>query len=288
MVGLVLVDAPTKATYRSLEKEMTLESQPFQGGYEDFLQRPSFLDSDVSNPVRSSLLEDLVYYWMKEKPPSFNILSPDLLSLAYYPLKIVAAEWVCYIEVLRHCIKQYEYSTERSQLPSENQGLTKLDSDLRALQVWGRRCNQTLYKLHSVIKSIRSRNTTETNKETYDTIVEDYKHIAAMVETYASRSEALVPVVTSLVQIVDSRRSLREAANVTRLTNLALFFIPLSFVTGVFSMNDGVSAHGLSLYFSVAVPLCAVVFFIARLPYMKLSILTDGVCRLRRQSEVGF
>jgi putative effector of murein hydrolase LrgA (UPF0299 family) len=108
-----------------------------------------------------------------------------------------------------------------------------------------------------------------------------------MVETYASRSEALVPVVTWPVQIGDTRRSLREAANVSHLTNVALFFIPLSFVAGLFSTNDGVSAHGLRLYFSVAVSLCAVVFFIARLPYMTLSILADGVRRLRRQSEVG-
>lgn len=107
-----------------------------------------------------------------------------------------------------------------------------------------------------------------------------------MVETYAARSEALVPVVTSLVQIVDTRRSLREAANVTRLTNLALLFIPLSFVTGIFSMNDGVSAHGLGVYFSVAVPLCAVVFFLARLLYIKPSSLADDIRRLREKREV--
>lgn len=40
MAGIVLEDAHTKATYRSLEKEVTLESQPYQDGYEDFLQRP--------------------------------------------------------------------------------------------------------------------------------------------------------------------------------------------------------------------------------------------------------
>lgn len=115
MTGIVLVDALTKTTYRSSEKEMTLESQPFQGGYEDFLQRPSVSDNDPSGPARSSLLEDLVYYWIRERPPTFNPTNPDLLSLAYYPLKIVAAEWVCYVEVLRHRIKQYEYSTEKSE-----------------------------------------------------------------------------------------------------------------------------------------------------------------------------
>jgi Mg2+ and Co2+ transporter CorA len=68
--------------------------------------------------------------------------------------------------------------------------------------------------------------------------------------------EAMAPVVTSIVQISGTRRSLKEAENVTRLTNLALLFIPLSLVSGLFSMNSDVSAHGLKLYFSVAIPLC--------------------------------
>jgi len=75
----------------------------------------------------------------------------------------------------------------------------------------------------------------------------------------------MVLVVTSLVQIADTRRLLKEATNVTRLTNLALLFVPLSIVTDLFSMNDGVTTHGLKLYFTVAIPLCAVVFSFARL-----------------------
>jgi hypothetical protein len=75
----------------------------------------------------------------------------------------------------------------------------------------------------------------------------------------------MVLVVTSLVQIVDTHQSLKEVMNVTQLTNLALLFIPLSFVTDLFSMNDGVTTHGLKLYFSVVIPLCAVVFSFAYL-----------------------
>lgn len=69
----------------------------------------------------------------------------------------------------------------------------------------------------------------------------------------------MVPVVTLVLQIADTCRSLREAANVTRLTNLALLFVPLSFVAHVFSMNGGVTRHDLAIYFAGALPLCAVV-----------------------------
>jgi hypothetical protein len=35
--------------------------------------------------------------------------------LAYYPLRIAAAEWVMYVEVMQHYIKIYEY--KGNQLP---------------------------------------------------------------------------------------------------------------------------------------------------------------------------
>jgi Mg2+ and Co2+ transporter CorA len=230
------------------------------------------------------VLEDLLFYWKKERPPGFNSEDPSILSLAYYPLRIVAAEWVSYVEVLSHSIKQFEYSTEAS---TESEALAKLDLDLCTLEVWGRRSMQTLYKLRSVIRFIQSRNKTGPAQEEYTLIVEDYRHIVTMVEAFGRRLEAMIPVVTSLVQIADARRSVKEVANVNRLTNLALLFVPLSFITGLFSMNNGVTGHSLRLYFSVAIPLCLFFFFVARLlPYINIGMITRRVRRLRSASSV--
>jgi hypothetical protein len=68
------------------------------------------------------------------------------------------------------------------------------------------------------------------------------------------------PVVTSLVQIVHSGRSLTEAANIASSTNLPLLSVLLSFVTGLFRINNRILGYGLGMYFSVPVPLCAVWF----------------------------
>ena len=122
--------------------------------------------------------------------------------------------------------------------------------------------------------------------EPYSLLIEDYENISAMVDIYGRRLEAMVLVVTSLVQIADTRRSIREAANVTRLTNLALLFVPLSFVTG-FSMNETVTVHGLARYFAVAISLCALVFFIARLlPYVRIDRIAGTVRRFRGISGI--
>ena len=110
-------------------------------------------------------------------------------------------------------------------------------------------------------------------------LIEDYEHIASTIEIYDRRLDATVPIVTSLIQIIDSQRSLQETANITRLTYLALVFVPLTFVASLFSMNDKItsSAQYFWRYFAVAIPVCALVLFIARLPQRFFGSLASKV-----------
>ncbi|KAB8294906.1 hypothetical protein EYC80_006864 [Monilinia laxa] len=221
-LGIISVDPPTNNIYRSIDTEVALQTRLFQGGYEDFTNRASFFSHDQAGPSRHSLLQDLIHYWTAALPPSFTNTPASLLTLSYYPLQIIAAEWVRYIAVLSHNIKQYEYTYDplvaNVTTPS---GLNYLDANLRNLQVWGRRCIQKLYKLDLVTNFLRNHTPSAAGNvefKEYELLAEDYVHIRSQVQTYQHRLEALIPVVTSLVQIVDTRRSLKEAANVTRLT----------------------------------------------------------------------
>ena len=97
-------------------------------------------------------------------------------------------------------------------------------------------------------------------------IREDYQQIAFGIDTYSRRLEAMVSIATSLVQATDSRRSLTETVDISRLSYLALSFIPLTFISGLFSMNDNVAPGGklFGLYFAISIPLCILVFLIVR------------------------
>jgi Mg2+ and Co2+ transporter CorA len=88
------------------------------------------------------------------------------------------------------------------------------------------------------------------------------------IEEYGNRLEDIGPLLTSLVQVVDARRSFTETANITRLTTLALAFVPLTYVTGLFSMNVNVApgAPYFWVYFAVAIPVTLLVFLVARAP----------------------
>jgi CorA-like Mg2+ transporter protein len=256
----------------SLRKRYKLKSQPFQGGFEDFLEPTPYSKDVCSNTFRlpkTSVLEDLVSYWGGETPHSFKADQPTLLSLAYFPLRIVAGEWMVYAHTWSTNIKPYEYSTN---IAAGTTSLDKLDADLRTLQSYGRSHIQSMLKLRYIIGAVQSHNASEPSPESYTAIVEDYEDISAVMKMYYNRLESMIPVVTSMVQIADTRRSLKEAENVTRLTILALLFIPLSFVAGLFSMNSEVSAAGLKLYFSVAIPLCILVFAVSRLlPFLNMD-----------------
>ncbi|KAH8891970.1 hypothetical protein GQ53DRAFT_806349 [Thozetella sp. PMI_491] len=261
-LGLVLADSPLSHVYTSPERQLIIPSRLFQGGYEDFTDTPE----QVAAPSRSSILDDLVFYWKQAQPPNFNQTAPTLFSLAYYPLKIIAAEWMSLVDITSNCLKVYEYSSS-----GNHDDITKLDSDLLSLQGWSRRCMQNSHKLHAAIKFLQALSVagTDLDEEAHQRVLltEDFKHIDAMLGLYSARLEAMVPVVTSLVQIGDARRSLSQGKNVNRLTLLALLFVPLAFVSGILSMSDEApNSTMISLYFEVAIPITIGVYCFASLP----------------------
>jgi hypothetical protein len=289
-----LVDPPLGNTYfRSVHKddpehEVNLKLNPYLGTYENFMELPKFSSSEAwrhwKGNIRRGMLDDIVEYWMTALPECFDAADPSIQSLAYYPLKIVAAEWVKYIAIMQHCIKLYEY--EGSQLD-----LDKFNMDLRELQGWRRRSMISQRKLRTVIRHLElhsSRN--PQHVASIKGILEDYTHINSDIEDAGRRLENMLPVVTSLVQIIDARQSSAETANITRLTILALIFVPLSFVSGLFSMNSKnmPGSDHFWVYFAVAIPVTLGVVLIARPPTSEdlhqIASWASGTFKRRRRS----
>lgn len=255
-------------------------------GYEDFLDPPSFHapTTNWSGPSRVALFDDLIYYWSADSPPGFDAKHLCLLNLAYYPLKIVAGEWVKYAAVMSSSIKEYEYS--KREKPAFLKELEKLDTDLRALQSWRRRTMSTKQKLNSILRLLKFFEGWPNAQEASDSLLQDYQYIERNVSDCGARLESMLPTVTSLVQIVDSRRSFAETANVSRLTVLALVFVPLSFIASLFSMNQdlGPGGHRFWIYFAVAIPVTLVVVLLARPPWKAIR---RGVRSLRKVEDVA-
>lgn len=244
---------------------MRLALRPFLGTYEDFLEPPKFSDdwAHLDEAPRGGMASEFIQYWERCIPPSFDSRNPPLESLAYYPLKIVAGEWVKYVAVMQHCIKMYEYRGD--QLPD----LEQFNTDLRELQGWRRRSMVSQQKVRAIIRQLKSRDSLEAKgRSSLQFLTEDFEVLSNNIENAGRRLENMLPVVTSLVQIIDARQSFAETTNISRLTILALIFVPLSFVSSLFSMNpeNGPGGKEFWVYFAVAIPITFLVFLVARPP----------------------
>jgi hypothetical protein len=269
----------------SLAHQVHLGLRPFLGNYENFAELPKFSENwkSLKNHTKGGMLDDVIQYWDQNIPACFDVENPTIQSLAYYPLQIVAAEWVKYVDVMHTCIKHLEY--QGSQLPD----LTKFNMDLHELQAWRRRSMRSQEKIQAIIRRLTPHNSLDLNHlATMEALTEDFVVISSNIKIAGRRLENMLPVVTSLVQIIDARQSFMETANIGRLTILALIFVPLTFVSSLFSMNSENlpgSAH-FWVYFVVAIPVTLVVFIIARPPMRELQRIFQWVKGWRRQRPI--
>ncbi|KAF2731814.1 hypothetical protein EJ04DRAFT_578802 [Polyplosphaeria fusca] len=274
-LALIIVDPPIDNNYTTDDADkrpVTLNLRPFLSTYEDFLPPPPF-DTDYDSPPPTSpshqgMYDDMQHYWSLSPPTTFNPTSPTIQSLSYYTLRIVAAEWVKYVAVMQFCLKQYEYNHDA--LPALS--LDKFDQDLRELQSWRRRTMVSQGKIKGVVRFLAARRRSgagaQHEEDDIELLTSDLEYIHTNIDTVGRRLESMLPVVMSFVQITDARRSFAETANITRLTVLALIFVPLTFVSSLFSMNSSLVElrETLWMYFALAAPLTGGVVLVARPP----------------------
>ncbi|KAK4663970.1 uncharacterized protein QC763_501220 [Podospora pseudopauciseta] len=270
-ICLVLVDPPVNMVHETLGLggRKSHPSMMLHGGFEEFKQPASFASfgSTTSDrlPDKKSMLSNLLRYF-RQQPPGFMIAEPSILSLGYYPIRMVLAEWILYTLLMSRYLKYYEYTLH----DIENR---LHDSDIIDLQRWRRRSMQSRHKLILLSEFIDYWLQQESKKQPWDFILKDIKHVSSQLEHYSRSLENMVPVATSMVQLLDSRRSIQEAANVSRLTFIALVFVPLSWVASLFSMSEDYSPGHKSfwVYFATALPVMILVLLLSTVQWDRLE-----------------
>ncbi|KAI0020004.1 hypothetical protein F4780DRAFT_395409 [Xylariomycetidae sp. FL0641] len=200
------------------------------------------------------------------KPPGLDESCPSILPLSYYPLQMAISEWMVYWQLMSRYVKLYEYSFQT--VPSLIKRFE--DQDMLDLQRWQRRALQSQQKLRITIGFVeywRTRSQPDRYEE-WDSLVSDLQYVQAQIQQCARSLEMLHPIITSLVQLMDSRKSLSEAAYVKRLTYLAMVFIPLTFVTGLFSMASDYApgSNQFWVYWAISLPVTLTVLALAIIP----------------------
>lgn len=93
----------------------------------------------------------------------------------------------------------------------------------------------------------------------------DFDHLLARCQDLLQQCTRGTQVVAHNATIKESRKAIQQAAEVAKLTQLAFFFIPLTFVTSVFGMNcKGLEKSELWVWVVVSVPFSVVSFLLLK------------------------
>ncbi|PCD37258.1 hypothetical protein AU210_005761 [Fusarium oxysporum f. sp. radicis-cucumerinum] len=272
-ICLFLVDPPATSVVHSLGTDHTsmYQASISHGSFEDF-RAPEPYSTFKRSPSgdtwnKASMMESIIHYLQACPPPGLDLTSPSVLSIGYYPIYITLSEWNIYNFLISRCSKHYQYS---DQLKAGRLH----DEVLLDLQLWKRRNRNSHRKLNILRDVISSHILPSDDAAVWNAVLNDVNYLRDQLHDYSQSLEQMVMVATSLIQLLDSRRSILEAINTKRLTFLALVFLPFAWVLSLFSMSDGYSpGHDLFwVYFATALPVLAVVLLLSALPYGKIAI----------------
>ncbi|KAK8139255.1 hypothetical protein PG984_002635 [Apiospora sp. TS-2023a] len=264
LVGIILSDPPITEVYMSLrgsqQVAINTPSMPLFGGSEDF-ESPAEPDTQ-QHGTGQSMLEELLYHWRSTTPADLATGNLTLDRLSYHPLRIIGAEWVSYLGLM--CFSLRQYDTLLSYGDDSLAQLDKISSALNAISSWPRRVASSKDSLSKELAFIEQYGQARTPScNTWELLRKDYEYLIYSLGQHGDQLQAAIPLVSTFLQLAESRRTFAETRNMSRLTVMAMVFVPLGFVSSLFSMNETFSPGGplFWVYFAVAIPVLALVLF---------------------------
>jgi Mg2+ and Co2+ transporter CorA len=277
-VGILLVD-PT-----------TSQGQPLWYDRTNWLPTPKMNDPATSLAKMSeSWYKDIInmtkeFPWFEKVGSREN--NPQILAKP--ALYTICAEWLVVCDYVKARLSQIERELEMPRL-FRSKG-DAIDTSLKRLHTWRRQIpvfkemvtetlehalpaaarlaalRSTTFSAPTSPLSVVSRLTNDAvinfdNLAGYEDIVPDFQRVLAAVNVLQERVDRLTGIVTSEIGIEDSRRGLKENHNMARISWLATIFIPLSFISSMYSMNEDISALRTTYgwFFLTAIPFTLII-----------------------------
>jgi hypothetical protein len=255
-----------------------------------------------AGPPNTSLFEDVVHWTTKPYSPLHNLHAgpkPEELIPIQAFLHVVCAEWLIMISYLSTRLGQLEWEIS---FPEQFGVEDAADGSLQKLHVWRRliplyieMLQDTLSRvfnfppstLNSSMEDSSNQKSMRASEATLGPILgprdfhllqPSFANAMAKMEKLQDRLNRLSAITTGAITIAESRLSYAESRNISRLSWLATIYIPLTFITGLFSIQPDIPqlAHSFKYFFAVAIPLAALTLAIAVVGgYDLLGVLKD-------------
>lgn len=278
--GIMLIDPTVK------------EGFPMWYGYCNWAPIPSIHDQPQvppSGPPRTSLFEDL-NYWIKNRPESqlpSNDSRLDPVMAALEPtLSLICGEWLIMCEYIKTRLGQIEWQLgypERFRVDSDliHTALSRVHTWRRLFPLYKEMVSETLSSTVAIASASGYDAVGSSSSHCLDNFRTDLGDILKRLAELERRNEKIMGAVATVISIEDTHIGLRENRNMGRLTWLATVFLPLTYITGLFSMQTDVTALRTTFYwyFGIAVPVTAIALLVA--VYYSYSERTKRITPLR-------
>lgn len=235
----------TDKTPRLIENVYTeLKNEPFQGGYADFL--PTLPYNTIGNKPdhpQKSMRYDLIHYYKHHADvlPESQWQTPQ--PSAMFIKKIVAAQYLQLVDYIKVMLPSFEVRLTTAWVEEQDQW--------KSLQIISRRCGNYRDDIEDALLSLGYRLnecTSVPSPSLYSPVWQDceidFRHAYYRLKVLKERADNLMQAMTGLASIAGNRQNLQEAKHVKRLNILALLFIPLTYTSGLFSMESTYAPQG--------------------------------------------
>ncbi|KAF2435204.1 hypothetical protein EJ08DRAFT_580854 [Tothia fuscella] len=312
---IVLCDPPLQKVVevKSSRTVKNLPGQLYQGGYLDFTQH-DFSDTNIiRGPPRSGLLDDVCFYtkdlW-ETRRLSTALDSP--IKFTVIVKKIVASEYMKLLDYFEGVVRKLRDSEWRLAGAGDysNPKRAAAHEQWSSLHVCSHRMAEHIDDVEAILISLNISLVPPPpmDDEDWTACDRDFQYIYHRLKSLKDRTDCMVTSTIGLAGIVgnkqalreaelslkEARRSIREAKSVKTLTVIAMFFIPLAWTSGLFSMSEQFSpgAKHFWIYFAVSIPLVLLVFVVVGLMQLgyddstvdwSLDTFIESFGRLRRK-----
>ena len=246
--AILLLDSPLKRVVsRAFAGVKSVDSEPYQGGYKDFIKYANLVDAcSTPGPSRASIIEDISYYWCTY---GHRVeVGADPLITTLFMQKIIASHYMHYIGYFSSLVAYLDWALSW-QVDLVTINSTWIEQRWSDLKAWNTQFIEAVNMNEGFIALLKRSQPSST--ELIDCL-RDFHDIHKRLIQLKARCDSSLSSFTDLAGIVHNRhslleakssleeakRSFHEAKSLKTLSWLATIFIPLTFASGILSMND--------------------------------------------------
>lgn len=258
--ALILVDPPVGDSVLTSDfQRQRWPNKPYGSGHVDFTPwngeiARSMRQDLVCGPPRMSILDDIAWYWtnMASAEQIASVQKDESMSSIFLK-KIVASNWNVLLELVWARLSEFERDLERT-------NLRFLAETLADVNLFRRRLSWYYDEVELSLRSMGTPVDGQSNDHGKELL-----SVLSRLQGFKEKVESFTPIVTGMLNVRQADLSMKESRLVSKLTLVALVFIPLSFTASIFSMGAEFlpGSSFFWVYFAVALPMTLLVLTLA-------------------------